>query len=37
METLLLSNAAAFFAALRVDLFGGAIEQAPPRRSKCTP
>ena len=27
METLLLSNAAAFFAALRVDLFGGAIEQ----------
>ncbi len=27
METMLLSNAAAFFAAVRVDLFGGAIEQ----------
>ena len=27
METLLLSNAAAFFTAVRVDLFGGAIEQ----------
>ncbi len=27
METMLLSNPAAFFAAVRVDLFGGAIEQ----------
>jgi hypothetical protein len=27
METMLLSNPAPFFAAVRVDLFGGAIEQ----------